>query len=334
MSSIHVSRPINLRTTGTLITTRQAINSTKTTTTRSVYPGNSRPNVNGPATSSTNDYIGPVRKARPLKIWRKQLQPVNPASRTKVTIGLINAPGGIVFRGSDCGCGTAKNLYVTEDIFEPKIKETLGDVKLQNPGYVQVGDPSLPTSYQINTGVFETKTMSSCPQTRIIKSARSKISRAYYGSTAAYLQARCKTVQQKLSRAKVPGISYYNGTTPVYPSNSATGSQVFYTTNCSNGERVYPLNPSAGCREVTIHKPNNLKFGVQGAVSAGTRLARLKLDTITKNGASFRTAYGDAAANAGKYHGDMGSPYFIKNKVNFIDCGLYRRVMRRPVTAC
>ncbi len=330
----HVSRPINFRTTGTLITTRQAINSTKTGTTKSVYPGWSRPGTNGPALTADDDYAAPFGRPRPLKLWRKQLQPRG-TSRTKVTIGFINSPGGIVFRGTNCNCGPdTKNLYISEDIFEPKIKESLADAKIQNNGYIQVGNPADANSYQINTGVYETRVMSSCPATRIIKSARSKMSRAYFTSSAAYLQARCKTYQQKLSTAKIPGVQYMNGNKPAWPTNAPGGPQEYYTGNCST-EKVYPLNPAKSCKEITIHKPNNVKFGVQGAVSASSRLARLKLDTITKNGSSFRSAYGEAAANAGSYHGDTGSPYFIKNKIQNNDCSVYRRALRhRPSTVC
>lgn len=332
---LHVSRPLNLRTTGSLITTRQAINSTKQGTTRSVYPGYSRPNVNGvDSSNSNNQYIAPFGRPRPLKLWRKQLQP-NSVNRTKVTIGLIDAPGGIVFRGTNCNSGPGtSHLYVSEDIFEPNIKESLADSKIQNNGFVQIGDPALPTSYRINTGIYETKIMSSCPATRIIKSARTKLSRAYYSSTAAYLQSRCKTYQQKQSFSKIPGHTYSNANGALLPNNDPNGPQVFYATNCSNSDKIYTTNQNTTCRETTIHKPNNAKYGVQGAVSASSRLARLKLDTITKNGNSFRSAYGEAAANAGSYHGDTGSPYFLKTKHFKPSCNIYQRALRRPHLVC
>ena len=50
-------------------------------------------------------------------------------------------------------------------------------------------------------------------------------------------------------------------------------------------------------------------------VHSSSRLERLKYDTVTLNGNSFRTAYGEAGANAGKYHRDGFTPYFTKNKV-------------------
>ena len=53
---------------------------------------------------------------------------------------------------------------------------------------------------------------------------------------------------------------------------------------------------------------------MQGAVSSSSRLERLKLNTITKNGNSFKTAFGSEGANAGKYHGTSTAPYFLKSK--------------------
>ena len=52
------------------------------------------------------------------------------------------------------------------------------------------------------------------------------------------------------------------------------------------------------------------------AVSSSTRLLRLKLNTVNKNGNSFRNAWGSEAANAGKYRGSYNSPFFIKSKNN------------------
>jgi hypothetical protein len=43
------------------------------------------------------------------------------------------------------------------------------------------------------------------------------------------------------------------------------------------------------------------------------------MNTINKNGASFATAYGVSAANAGSYSG-AGTPYFIKSLKNQPNC--------------
>jgi hypothetical protein len=347
-----VSWPLNFR------NMNVAIRATKEGTTRSVYPGYTRPSTNGPISVANPDVNGhgsigcsfPANKniiktsrfiARPIKHWRKSLTPAY-TNKTRPTIGFIERPGGIVFRGTNCGCDNrpaSKQNYVVEDIARPFLRECMPDVTVYNPGYKQVGTPGAPGSYQINTGIYETKSLSINPRKRIVRSASTNVSRAYHTNSSTYLQARCRTYQQKQTFSKMNAVpnQYVNANgTPVNPSDSATGSQVYYSTNCGNAERVYPTAlDSRNCRETVIHKPNNAKYGVQGAVSAGTRLERLKLETITKNGASFMSAYGHAAANAGSYHGgNMGAPYFIKSKMFKPDCNLYNRAVKRPHLKC
>lgn len=70
-------------------------------------------------------------------------------------------------------------------------------------------------------------------------------------------------------------------------------------------------------------RPSNRKFATQGAVSSSSRVARLKLDTITRNGASLRTAWGPYGTNAGRYTGNGNAPYFIKSK-NYNLCQPWR----------
>lgn len=347
-----VSWPLNFR------NINVAIRATKEGTTRSVYPGYTRPSTNGPISVANPDVNGhgsigcsfPANKniiktsrfiARPIKHWRKSLTPAY-TNKTRPTIGFIERPGGIVFRGTNCGCDNrpaSKQNYVVEDIARPFLRECMPDVTVYNPGYKQIGTPGAPGSYQINTGIYETKSLSINPRKRIVRSASTNVSRAYHTNSSTYLQARCRTYQQKQTFSKMNAApnQYVNANgTPVNPSDSATGSQVYYSTNCGNAERVYPTAlDSRNCRETVIHKPNNAKYGVQGAVSAGTRLERLKLETITKNGASFMSAYGHAAANAGSYHGgNMGAPYFIKSKMFKPDCNLYNRAVKRPHLKC
>jgi len=348
-----VSWPINLRK-----ITNVAIRSTKQDTTRSVFPGYRRPATNGPVTPANPDVNGhgseccpfPNTKnkikvsrfiPRPIKHWRKSLTPSS-TNKSRPTIGFIDRPGGIVFRGTNCGCDSqtaSKQNYVVEDIQRPFLRECMPDVIVYNPGYKQVGVLNTQNSYQINTGVYEIKNLSINPKKRIVRSGSTIVSRAYHSNTSSYLQARCRTYQQKQTFSKMTATPYQyvdSSGKLVLPSNSQTGSQVYYSTNCGNAERIYPTAElSRNCRETVIHKPNNVKYGVQGAVSAGTRLDRLKLETITKNGASFMSAYGHAAANAGSYHGgNMGAPYFIKSKMFKPDCNIYNRATKRPHLRC
>jgi len=133
---------------------------------------------------------------------------------------------------------------------------------------------------------------SDCVTCRPKKSASTKIDKKYYTDSRAYLRARCQTFDQKSKIGdKVDG--------------STAG---FKSTNC------YVLS---GCenKQNVIYKPSNNKFATQGAVSSGSRLLRLKVDTITRNANSF-SAYGHAAQNAGRYNGNSTAPYFLKSKEN------------------
>ena len=193
--------------------------------------------------------------------------------------------------------------------------------KIYNPGYVQIGPidangNNLPGSYQIQTGVYNIKRICGTPENNVIKySANTNLSQAYYSDSRAYLKARCKLYTQKLSTIEISGNEYVDSDgKAIPPSDSSKGSQVFQTNNCPY---PYQTGKNNNCN-TTIYKRSNAQFATQGAVDNGTRLAKLKYDTITLNGNSFRSAWGDSAANAGKYHGDLNTsaPYFIKSKYN------------------
>lgn len=64
------------------------------------------------------------------------------------------------------------------------------------------------------------------------------------------------------------------------------------------------------------YKPNNPQFAQQGAVTSGSRIARLRYDTITNSAASYRTAYGLHVSNALAY-GVPANGYTIKDKIGY-----------------
>jgi hypothetical protein len=158
---------------------------------------------------------------------------------------------------------------------------------------------------------IESKNNKCCETTPIvIKSASTILSKKYYTDSRAYLRSRCKLYEQKISTRRVPGNIYFddNGN-ELYPNDNNTGPQNYLMRNCSN---TCDINN----QPTTIYKPNNRNFSTQGAVSSSARLVKLKYDTVNKNGASFNSAYGQAAANAGRYSENSNSPYFIKSKVS------------------
>lgn len=340
-----MSKPTNFSYSNTLTSTQQPIVDIKGVsdngmppTSSGVMGGMSRPNVNlghAPQTSALDNYDnalnyrGPFARPYPMKHWRRQLSVNGQSGKGAASINIADRPGGTVFRGytnnADCSCdGSGNNLYITFDnkmlqssnlSIKPQNSITVAsgttNNKIQNNASIQIGAIDASGSYQIQTGIYTTKTICCTPENNIIKSAVTLLSKSYYSDNKAYLKARCKTFDQKQTIQKIPGNKYGTSTDPVYPSDSPTGSQEFYTNNCTN-----PYQTGRQCSNTTIYKPNNAPYAVQGAVDNGTRLAKLKYDTITKNGASFRSAFGEAAANAGKYQGnyDGNTSYFLKSK--------------------
>jgi hypothetical protein len=115
----------------------------------------------------------------------------------------------------------------------------------------------------------------------------------YSHSNLTYLKSKCKTYNQQIS-----GLS----------------------TDINDKTKRTILNCATGCKtnsSVTFtYKPNNEKFSQQGAVSAASRLHRLKYNTITNNATSFKSAYGASAQSAGSYKTYGDPPYFIKSNIN------------------
>ena len=75
-------------------------------------------------------------------------------------------------------------------------------------------------------------------------------------------------------------------------------------------------NPVRGkCCDITI-KPSNPQFFTQGAVSASSRVERLRYDVLfaKTRGSPYTTAWAQAANNAGRFRVDGNGPYFMKNK--------------------
>ena len=68
--------------------------------------------------------------------------------------------------------------------------------------------------------------------------------------------------------------------------------------------------------DIVYYKPNNTRFAIQGASTAGDRITRIKYDTITRNGLSFQSAYGREVAHALAY-GVPGTVYTLKDRIGY-----------------
>ena len=79
----------------------------------------------------------------------------------------------------------------------------------------------------------------------------------------------------------------------------------YYGYGATNGGNQFffgSVNPKIAEPFIPLYyKPSNSKFATQGGVDSGSRLARLKYDTITSSANSFRTAFGNQTANSLAY---------------------------------
>lgn len=226
-------------------------------------------------------------KSGPIKHWRKQLIPTEGSGHGKTAIGIpTDLPGGTIHTGINVVPCVTCGYKLTNLLFEETVNNFEVGIKQLN----EEGD-----------GVI----CNACnPENNIIRSASTKLRKRYYSDTKGYLKSRCLTYEQRLSGNRIEGLP---------PTIRATA-------NCS-----VSCLPTSTRPITTIYNPNNVQYATQGAVSSSSRLARLKLNTINDNGTSFRTAFGNQAANAGRYHGTSVAPYFIKSKINICDLGLFHR---------
>ena len=338
-----INLPLNFSASNSLITTRVPHYATKDGTAVSIIPGLSRPLANGvdPNQAEPQKSNGIDFKPRPIKHWRRQLRPSSfggvVSSGTRVaTIRLATTPGGEIYRadGNNCACADASqggengrggNAYTISEKFTKQGEYNLssstlnGGIIIENEGYVQVGNTAAPVgtdqNYQILTGIYNTKCISCSAPARVIKPASTILSKAYYTTHEAYMKSRTNTYEQKLLTIPInaPGFDYYNSAGQLnWPSDSATGSQVYATTDQYNPQSTRTCNGRKN--GTTIFKPNNRQYACQGAVDSSTRIDRLKQTAVNKNAASLRAEFGSEGASACAYRGVSDTPYFLKNK--------------------
>ena len=248
-------------------------------------------NYNGNNTSGNN---GTPFKARPLKIWRRRLNGSN--SQGTSGIGMpMDIPGGSVYLGTKDPCDdNNKRVTFINNIDKGfKIQETSSNDKY------------------FDASLNKIVCVACNPETKVIKSASTNLNKNYYTDSRAYLQSRCKTYKQNQGTgARIEGETYFDSNKNVLePSDSGSGPPFYESTTCNmacdNGS-----NPKK-----IVYKPNNKNFSTQGAVSSGSRLLRLKVDTINANANSL-SAFGEGAKNAGRYSSNTNAIYILKTKQN------------------
>ena len=283
--------------------------------TNSIVPSDSRP-----LSGMENYASGASFKARPIKHWRKQLNPnseLGSSGRGRANLGMpMDTPGGSVYLHGQSNL--VNNACIecsdTTNSLSAGIKEDIVRTSIQIVPTVA----SDTTLYPSGSTDAQYHCVACNPENNVIKySATTVLSKNYYSDTKAYLKSRCLLYSQKMSGTPVPGIIYSTpcpsgcGVIPIPPSDSWMGSQVRATQNCL---KPTCTNADGGVAGLTIYKPSNTQYATQGAVSSSARIDRLKYNTINVNGNSFRAAWGSQGANAGKYQGTSTAPYFLKSK--------------------
>lgn len=277
-----------------------------------ILPSNARPLTNGVWGSNSNSQTDAnAFKSRPIKHWRKQLQPDSTRGGTVTkNIKEVFQPGGTVYLGGNLN---EKNTCCDDATNNNRITSMIT---------VEKYTPICKNSYRITTEDIENgwngpigKEICSDPVKNRIKSSTTLLSKKYYTDSVSYLKSRNRLFSQKSTTLPYPNVNYESGNDLLYPNNNPLGPQVYSTGQCQTN--------SCQNKQITIHKPNNRQYGVQGAVESSTRIEKLKLDTVNKAGKSLNETYGHSAANAGSYRLNGNTPYFIKSKMEV--CVNYKR---------
>lgn len=229
---------------------------------------------NKPADNISNPSMNQF-KARPLKLYRRQYS-ANGAG--KVSVDQVNLPGGYIYNSSSSCADCSSNKFSSENASQYDISHC-----------AYRGNPNNKCTYEV-VAVNKARSLTATGQ--------GSVDVSYSYNTSQYLKRRCMTYDQRNSHVNIPGRDYATN-----PYDSA--SNEFNMTNCFNG--------NSNCK-ITTFNPSNRSFQVQGAVSSGGRIAKLKYDTVRKAAKGLDKAiWGAAAVNASTYSGRPEAPYINKS---------------------
>jgi len=120
-----------------------------------------------------------------------------------------------------------------------------------------------------------------CDGRQKIKTATTNLSKTYYTTSGQYLKSKARTYKQHLNDS-------------------------------------HNADPCETNKNHAVYDKNNSNYSQQGAVSSGSRVDRLKLDTINKNAASLKAVYGSQSASAASYKGTRETPRCTKT-INYVE---------------
>jgi len=124
-----------------------------------------------------------------------------------------------------------------------------------------------------------------------------------FGSVIGFSPGLYPSAQIDLNSYKQPSTAATTSDNIYYDDNwSESAYSVYGAIQGGNQFFFGSVNPKIAEPFIPLYyKPSNSKFATQGGVDSGSRLARLKYDTITNSANSFRTAFGNQTANSLAY---------------------------------
>lgn len=127
-------------------------------------------------------------------------------------------------------------------------------------------------------GAVKGSVMSFSGNARLISGATNLKGSDYSATVAEYLQKRGRTFKANSNLHKIEGVVYYNDCDIVQPD---VPQEVPGLSSASFYGNDVATTPDGAARPISIYKPNNPNYSVQGAVDCGTRMMRLKYNTVT-----------------------------------------------------
>ena len=260
---------------------------------------------------------GTAFKARPIKHWRKQLNPRTDSNGNAISgvngrragiVGYMDVPGGSTVLGKTA-CNTANSCTNSATILSDNILRPNDDKWCCNTN---------------SDGVIIRNNVNGYIGNNVKYTASTILKPNYYSDRKAYLQSRCLLYEQRLSGTRLNGVTYFDTFgNPILP-NGTNRVEQRATENCLSQKCTGTSNPNTA---ITIYKPKNYQYATQGAVDSSSRITRLKYNTITKGGYQAAvTAFGTGGANANStYNGSDVSPNFLKNRLNLAPCTFTRK---------
>jgi hypothetical protein len=107
-----------------------------------------------------------------------------------------------------------------------------------------------------------------------IRSASTNLSKTYYSDTVGYLRSRGQNFDSNVELHKAPGIVYANAQGPVWPETVQQGPNGPVNSSLYQSNTPLPRCPN----NLSVYKPNNVKYSTQGAVSSSTRVLKRSVD--------------------------------------------------------